>query len=93
MFVAALMELKGRKILVLMAWHALQMIQLLTVSHKYDGTTERLMIFSEVKYLPSRKLTYPTMEKENHLQKCRLAGDMLAPWRVLSFSKHPCAFL
>ena len=33
--------------------------------------------------LPSRELTYPTWEKEHHLQNAIFGGDMLVPWRVL----------
>ena len=34
-------------------------------------------------HLPSRELTYPTWEKENHFQNAIFGGDVLVPWRVL----------
>jgi len=36
-------------------------------------------------YPPGNYITYPTLGKENHLQKYRLVGDMLVPWRVYIF--------
>ena len=34
------------------------------------------------KQLPSRELTYPTLEKRKSSWKCHILGDMLVPWRV-----------
>jgi len=34
------------------------------------------------RFLPCRKLTYPTGERETHLLKVPLKEDMLVPWRV-----------
>ena len=46
-----------------------------------SGCVTHLLTF-DPNFLGQPSIKYPTCGKGNHVQKCRLFGDMLVPWRV-----------